>query len=66
MGRQVVEQYFSEHLKPDLTFDHNSAQHLQLVSDAVRKVLAQSLFLKGPVRDRHVSYLFHGGDLLIC
>lgn len=66
MGREVVKQYFSEQIDPDIPFGHNSAQCIQLISTGVKKVLDESLFLKGLELDTEVNHLFHADDLLMC
>lgn len=66
MARDVVIQHFSKELEPDLPFDHNSAQRTQAISAAVKKVLKDSLFLKGLELDAKVNHLFRTDEFLTC
>ncbi|KAH9172291.1 hypothetical protein EDB89DRAFT_2069955 [Lactarius sanguifluus] len=53
MARDIVKSHFKAELNPSLTFGHNSSEQAQVISDAVRNTLQNSLFLVGPELDEN-------------
>jgi hypothetical protein len=56
MARDLVKFHFRDALFPEIDFCHNSDQREQIISDNVKKLIAESLFLQGPP-DAEVSSL---------
>ncbi|KAH9164867.1 hypothetical protein EDB89DRAFT_1911835 [Lactarius sanguifluus] len=54
MARDIVKSHFKAELNPSLTFGHNSSEQAQVISDAVRNTLQNSLFLVGPELDENI------------
>ena len=48
MGREVVKIHYRAALYPVIDYCHNSDQREQIISDNVKKLIEDSLFLQGP------------------
>jgi hypothetical protein len=57
MAREVVNFHFKDTFNVDIEGGHNSDQRDEAISENVKKVIDESLFLQGP-RDAQVSSLF--------
>ncbi|KAH9167798.1 hypothetical protein EDB89DRAFT_2074550 [Lactarius sanguifluus] len=53
MARDIVKSHFKAELEPSLTYGHNSSEQAQVISDAVKNCLRNSLFLVGPKLDEN-------------
>jgi hypothetical protein len=59
VARGIVKTHYANELSPDLDYDYNSTQYMELIARNVTTLLNKSLFHLSPEVDEQVSTIQH-------